>query len=402
MTVVPPEINSSTLPKENDPTESETPVAFGSSTNDVTSVKQGSETDPESLADVVVGQRFRGSVVDHIHRGDRYYIVYEADDQLRSYHTASAPPFCRYASNLCHEYSVRAETKLEGMYERQLRRLLAVALVRAFDADSRENVEQAFMIIDEFIESKTPIVRVYARDLRFSVFMDHTQTLCWEYKLLPDMMLARVAEFERLNVTATAVLSGAELLAAKNILGNELAVALRNEDAASMGLFAASREFVKNRVESTLTNNYIIATLSAAVIVGVALAVPALLQPAFVTMPLRQLSTGALGGLIGATISLLGRSATLNISQFVSKRQIAAQAIVRIALGVVFGSLAFLAIKGNIVLGTISVHPEAQFLISVAAGFSERWIPDLLTDLTHRNATRDDAVVATNPKVGER
>jgi hypothetical protein len=57
---------------------------------------------------------------------------------------------------------------------------------------------------------------------------------------------------------------------------------------------------------------------------------------------------------------------------------VAAQGLVRIVLGAIFGAVLVVLSKGNVAFGTVSDNLLALCGLSIAAGLSERLIPDLL------------------------
>jgi len=301
---------------------------------------------------VSIGDRFGGVIVDFIHGAEDSYIVYESRGRLL-YQTTNNVPCLREAIDLFHEYMALAEFRLEGAYPAQSRNLIASALVRAFEAKSSDTVREAFRIVEEFIKANTPVQRVFGRASDFVVFMNGAGDIIWDYPHAPVELLPIIAEFEKSIRVAETVLRDDEQLAVKQILGNELTVAFRSAPsvAAPGDVFSASHDFIAKRIEAAVTSRYVIASLSAALVLGLLLTMAIAFPLTWIVADARVLAIGAMAGMIGACISVLQRSSSLTVTQFAPRSQVIFQAIVRMALGIVFGTLVVVAARGNIAFG---------------------------------------------------
>jgi len=88
---------------------------------------------------------------------------------------------------------------------------------------------------------------------------------------------------------------------------------------------------------------------------------------------------GGLCGAVGASISVLQRNPTLRIDPFVGRGYIAFQGAARIILGFIFGCIFVIASKANFILGIVGDNLYPILILSVVAGLSERFIPELLS-----------------------
>lgn len=375
--------------------EPATAIAAGSPAAPPPSPDTGAEAPP--FMSVSNGDTFDGMDVDFIYGADDNYIVFESQGRLL-YQTTDAVPFKRQALDAFREFMARAQSELEGAYWSQTRNLLGSALARAFDADSTDAVTAAFRSVEKFITAHTPLRRLFGRTPAFVVFMDATGMITWDYPQVPAPLLPAIAEFENSIQVAATVLADSHQLAVKQILGNELTVAFRSGPnvAPLSEVFAASRDFIAKHVQSSVTNSYVIASLIVAAVFGICLLACVTFPPTFIVHDARVLAFGALAGVIGACISVLQRSSTLVVTPFAPKSQMIVQSVVRMALGIVFGVLVIIAVKGNVAFGTFKANNDMLFLLAVAAGFSERLIPDLLTNLTQ--TANGAAASAPGPK----
>ncbi|HEY0429005.1 MAG TPA: hypothetical protein VGC76_14585 [Pyrinomonadaceae bacterium] len=94
---------------------------------------------------------------------------------------------------------------------------------------------------------------------------------------------------------------------------------------------------------------------------------------------------GGLFGAIGACISVLQRNNSLKIDPFVGIGYISFQGIARIFLGFIFGCIFVIASKANFILGVVGNTVYPLFILSIVAGFSERFIPELLSRFEAQN-----------------
>jgi hypothetical protein len=341
--------------------------------------------DEPDLSKVRVGDILDSAVVEFIHGQRVDYIVYEFEGRL-AYQAHDSVPYQLLATDRSDELMARSELVLKGAYSSAIKKLMAMALVRAFAANSEDCARKAFKSVEDFVDQNMPVGTVFGRTRDFIIFLDKNGELIADCRHLEDSRVPIVAEFERLKQLAAANLDGEDAAAVKRILGHEISSALRSTSATVVpsDAFAASREFIGQRLGADVSNGYVFATLIVAAVVGV----PLLLAAAFpqwlqwLVSDARALALGAFAGLLGACISVLQRSGSLVLTQFPSKAQIVVQAIVRILLGVVFGTLVVIAVKGNVAFGTFKGDMRALFLLAVAAAFSERLIPDLLSKLT--------------------
>ncbi|HEY1738432.1 MAG TPA: hypothetical protein VGI86_06970, partial [Acidimicrobiia bacterium] len=92
-------------------------------------------------------------------------------------------------------------------------------------------------------------------------------------------------------------------------------------------------------------------------------------------------------GAIGACISVLTRlvNSTLRVEPAASKSALVTSGASRVAIGAVFGAVVFVFASAGLVSlpkGNTTTDPSAQTYLWIAfgflAGFSERWVQDLL------------------------
>ena len=96
-----------------------------------------------------------------------------------------------------------------------------------------------------------------------------------------------------------------------------------------------------------------------------------------VTILHKEYFYGSVFGAIGGCISVMQRANNVDIDWTLSNSGLLLQAVVRIALGLLFGAIFVLACKSDFLLGAFKTNTGALYLLALVAGFSERMIPDL-------------------------
>jgi hypothetical protein len=205
------------------------------------------------------------------------------------------------------------------------------------------------------------------------VFMASDGELTCDYPSISDLVAPLVTEFYRLRQLGNASLRKNEISALMHILGTELSIALQSASHVEpQDAFSASRDFIQLRNESRMRVRYVSASLVTAVVFGLI---------AWKLLNDQGLLLGCVGGIIGAAISVFQRSADLEIRRFLPPVQVILQGAVRLTLGILFGLLIVAAARSDLALGTFAANENALFIAGVVAGFSERFVPDLLTKL---------------------
>lgn len=95
-----------------------------------------------------------------------------------------------------------------------------------------------------------------------------------------------------------------------------------------------------------------------------------------------DLALCAIGGALGAQTSLLQRASAVELDPYATRGTLTFLGLVRIALGITFGVLVVVLSKANLLAGVVSQSHWSIFAIAfVGGGFSERFVPDLLSKL---------------------
>jgi len=278
----------------------------------------------------------------------------------------------------------KSNARLKRAFGRQVNSLLGAALAEALSVGEEGDRKAAFAVVDAFIDENGPIKHVFGSSNDWVVFIDRDNELVCDCGPVTDAAAPLLTEFYRLRQLARASLYQDEAGALMHILGTELAISLQRTPPVDLAdAFAASRDFIQLRNESRMRFRYVAASLASGVILGI-------VAWGVLKDDLGML-LGCVGGVIGAAISVLQRSADLEIRRFLPPLHVFMQGSVRVTLGMLFGLLLVAAARANLALGTFATSENALFLAGVAAGFSERFVPDLLTKIASESAKGSEA-----------
>jgi len=217
------------------------------------------------------------------------------------------------------------------------------------------------------------IKTIIGRHRHMVVYITSEGAVGWDYKELPERLRPAVTEFQTLNGLANFCLSKKLRGAATDLLAKALYAGLLCEDGQNpIEKFEEVRRFIVERASGRARLYYVLWSLFCALVLGLLI-----LRHSQWEMPSIPL-VGILGGLMGASISIIQRGWKLPVDPLCSAPHLAFQGLIRVVLGAVFGAFLVIASKANLTLGNISGDTWALFGFSVAAGFSERFVPDLL------------------------
>jgi len=218
------------------------------------------------------------------------------------------------------------------------------------------------------------IKTVIGRHRHMIVYITDRNVVGWDYEELPERLRPAVTEFQTLNALADSCLSKKLREVATGLVARALyAGLLCEQDRSPKEEFAEARLFILGRATGRARLHYVLwSLLSAALLFG-------LLHLVFSIWILPSvLLIGVAGGLMGASISIIQRGWKLTVDPLGSVVYLAWQGFVRVLLGAIFGVFLIVASKANLALGNVADSSWALFGFSVAAGFSERFVPDLL------------------------
>lgn len=219
---------------------------------------------------------------------------------------------------------------------------------------------------------------VIGRHRQFVVYITEEDAVAWNYDRLPEHLRPAIAHFQHLIGIARSTLGRKQLHKVAVLLGPALyAALLSGESEGFTRHFEGARSFIYSKATQTARLAYVLLSmLFGGIIVGIALL---LCRYAGASENFRQaLLVGITGGVTGSVVSIIQRARNLEIDPLDSAILVGFHGLSRVGLGAIFGILLVVASKANIALGHFAGDLWALFGLSAGAGFTERWIPELL------------------------
>lgn len=154
--------------------------------------------------------------------------------------------------------------------------------------------------------------------------------------------------------------------------------------------FARAEEFVTTQLRERLQIWYFVMALLSTIL---SLTIMLSLWLFFESLTLYVLA-GVMGG-VGAFVSVAQRFRLIPIERYASYSYTALGGVSRIVFGVIFGEILLLMQKAGLVLALATTAPALLAVACLIAGFSERLIPELLTQFEVRLAEHQQKVDGT-------
>ena len=274
------------------------------------------------------------------------------------------------------QLAVEAESTLTKPRWLAAQKVLVAALSRAFSSETAPDCELCFKPVRDFIDKhRAEVTTVIATGPQFVVYRGSSGTVSWNHEKLPDHLTPAIDEFERLNSLVNAVMPAPHRKAAGEMLGSALGAALRKgEGTDPLAPFEGARDFIVSQTIASVRARMFVASVAATASLLVAL----FWLAAYASIDTKYLS--AIGsGALGAMVSSLQRNSGAALNPYGSRLALYSDIFSRLVIGAVFGLIVVLAAQGDIALSAFRTNDFAMLLFSFVAGFSERFVPDLLS-----------------------
>jgi hypothetical protein len=254
-----------------------------------------------------------------------------------------------------------------------------------------ETKKRRFYRIDDTAKRGDKIEDIFAQTDTYVVYINTKDEVHWEYdEDLPKHMVPAVTEYNRLKSKGKIILHKSQRAYLAILLGRAMSSAfLLTDQEGMLELFEPANKFLGQRGESRSRITYLV---SASVFTVVFLAVLVL---AFVLnkgpyISLQNIILGSLGGVFGAALSVYRRGRKLEIDYYTPQYHIFIQGGIRVILGMLFGGFIIVAMSAKIALGEIPLTNYTIFAFGVVAGFSERFVPDIIERASSKQSEKPD------------
>ena len=219
---------------------------------------------------------------------------------------------------------------------------------------------------------------VIGRHRTFVVYVTEEYAVSWDYDHLPEHLRPAIATFQQLNGIARSAIGKKQFPVVASVLGAALYAALLSNQSEELEKhFKQARNFIYSKATQVSRLIYVLLSIFFGVVI---------VMIVFGTCKYfgvgedvgKALLLGIAGGTTGSVVSIIRRAKDLEIDPLDSAIIIGFNGLSRVALGAILGVLLVAASKSNIALGHFSDNAWALFGLAAGAGFTERWIPELL------------------------
>lgn len=294
--------------------------------------------------------------------------------QVPKHASKSHAEFCRLKSLISINLT---KVKAVNAYK-----LIASAMNISLRAAEEQDIAELYKDACEYYDkNKDEIKRTIIKNPQYCIYITQKNAITWWHSRssVESVKLAQ-AEFENTNSMAKQCLNESYSEAIASKLGAALSMAFSKDNPQEIkACFDEVKDFVAAKVQSHLKlwlffTNAITSTLFIAIACGLSLMLPHLHQ--------YLLCAGA--GVIGSMVSSLQRNKTIETDGYISNYGLYCESISRLIIGASFGVLVLLGVISDLFLPLIKGNLQAIICMSFIAGFSERFVPDLIDGVTKK------------------
>lgn len=346
-------------------------------------------TDPDSAAPIsssyahyVEGTELGGGkVIEHVYARARSYVIYQLKgSRCINYSWNQISPEQHALMQRLEMLGAKAQKKFKGVRFGDTNHFMVAALQAIFREDCSDSAQRTLKEFETYIAETAEVKSVIARTPDFIVWINSEARVDYYYRKDLPGVEDSVAEFTRLRALGTSVLPASTHGAFHHRLGAALATSLRLQPGSDTGrIFEPIEGLIQSILENDLRIKYLLATTAGACILVSLTYI--IYRMADLPIMLHDSLVAVSGGFIGALISVLERSKTLRGTISESSSLITFQGVLRILLGGTFGFIAFAAAKAGLAFSILNTTTASMIVLGVAAGFSERLIPELIESI---------------------
>lgn len=335
------------------------------------------------ISEMKVGGYYLGKKIRSIPFKSKDAIIFHLEhdpEVLYKYTNKKFSPFVSKLDTLSHV----AEVKFKSIKFDSLTNLKVTILKRIFDECDTIELNKLLSIYESAIEKHLGVKRIIGRDSHFCIFQLEDATFEFRHKQSSDEINLAIAEYTRVQAIAETLLPEKEQLK----FGKRLAAALNyafKSRSSGEDLFSALERVAAGSLQNDVRLKLLTITSSVAIVVmflATGLYYISYQSPSFASYCL----ISGTGGIAGALISFLERSKSTIINENDLALLVISNSVCRILLGGLFGAIACAATSAELAFSLFKSSKPALLILGIAAGFSERLIPDVLDTLGSKSS----------------
>ena len=319
-----------------------------------------------------------GETINYIYHSSRNALIYRNSNGGLSWELSQYPEHCTSAISRCRLLLARADALLPRNLAFTAHQLIASGLAAAIRSSNGETADAVLADAAVYIEKHQEDIKdVIATGPGWIIYRMKSGNVAWHHQRLPDHLTRAVEEYEQLNSLSTSVLPPQHRASALRMLASSLGIAFRkSSEEETTSVFSGARNFIVSQTIASVKVRLFMISALATVGVLVILGTFATFVPDFV-----QYCAAASAGSVGAMVSALQRNNATAIDPYGSRWALYSESISRLLIGSIFGLVILLAANADLALSAFRENKYALLLFSFVAGFTERFVPDLLSSV---------------------
>jgi len=257
-------------------------------------------------------------------------------------------------------------------------RMLADLISTSIHTNEFEFNDNLFNDIESYIEMyRDELKSIVSSGPLFTIYRLKDDLIQWSHSNLPESLRKPVEDFNALQSLATTVLPKKQWKSVSRLLSASLSSAFRHKSLTDdVDLFEKSRKFINSQIESYLKIKIFYVSLFTTIIMQTLL----LFGYLYIQSGLMYFA-GASAGIFGVMVSSLQRNNKTSIDPYTSPLGLYSEGISRIFIGIVFGVFVIFCANSELALAPFKGDIYALVCFSFISGFSERFVPDLMSSV---------------------
>ncbi|MDK1286853.1 hypothetical protein [Pseudoalteromonas umbrosa] len=320
-----------------------------------------------------------GDEIEGIYSSSTFFILYVGGGGSLSWEIEQVPSWAKDSISECRRLRGLAESYLSRRHLPRVNRLLSDALATSLQSPEGTDTSGFFSEANDYIDKyKDEIKSTIAHGPDFVIYRTKSDSVQWFHKKLPDFLNKAVEEFESLQSLSNSVLPKSYRPAVSSMLGSSLSVAFRKSKEDDVpSVFHSAKKFILSQTDSYLRIKLFIVSLLSTIIFLLFLLV--------LSIPFDVNNVylfGAGSGVLGAMVSALQRNNKISIDPYGSLLGLYSESISRLLIGIIFGLFVVICAKSELALAPFKENIYAIICFSFIAGFTERFVPDLMSSVS--------------------
>lgn len=284
----------------------------------------------------------------------------------------------------------RAETKFKGEKPAVITSCIVASLRQVLKLRNFDSVDEIISKLDLLVSESIAVTEIFGRGKNYCVWINEKEEIHWRVSQNTVASEQAISEFIRLRALAEATLSIKYHARLKRRLAAALVSCLHSPEEPSVEINFGP---LKSWLIDTSHNEVKLKLLLWVTVFSTALMMVGLLFycKGWTIFNDNNWIIVVTAGVAGALISFLERSKSMVINVNELPYLLLLSNVSRIALGGLFGIIAYSAIKTGVAFSIFKGSKYGLLLVGVAAGFSERLIPDLIGSITSEKKDESSA-----------